>query len=93
VHCHRNRHDKPIACDPKEVLNGVSIYGSFNGSTGSATEVDGGKINRDTVWFDRGYEDDHPVSLSIDFESLQTYGEQSSSEADIRSVAIRIEVL
>lgn len=89
----RGDHDRPIACDPKEELKDVSIYSSFSGSTESATEVDGGKIHRDTVWFIRGYEDDHLVSLFIGFESLQSYGEHSSSEADIRSVAIRIVVL
>lgn len=79
---------RQIACNPKKLLEGVSIYTRFSGFTASATEVDGGKIHRDTLLFDRGYEHGHPVSLSIDFESFQNYGEQSSSEANIKSVAI-----
>jgi hypothetical protein len=94
--CNDSRDGNPngqTACDPTEVLKDVSIYISFSGSTQSATEVDGGKIHRDTIFVDRGSEHGHPVSLSIKFESHQTYGEQSSSEADITSVAIRMEVL
>lgn len=85
--------NRQIACDPKELLKGVSIYTSFSGSTASATEVEGGKIHRDTILFDRGYEHGHPVLLSIEFESFQIYGEQSSAEANIKSVAIRMEAL
>jgi hypothetical protein len=86
-------HDRPTACDPTAVLKGISMYSSFSGSTESATEVDGGKIHRDTIWFERGYEHGHPVSLSMEFESLQTYGEQSQDEAEITLVAIRLEAL
>lgn len=96
INCIDSRHersDRKISCDPKELLKDVSIYVGFNGSTASATEVDGGKIHRDTIMFDRGYEDRHPVLLSIQFESFQTYGEQSSSEANITSVQIRMEAL
>jgi hypothetical protein len=94
--CNDLRDGNPNAqtvCDPKEVLKDVSIYSSFSGSTEAATEVDGGKIHRDTISLDRGTEHGHPVYLSIEIESQQAYGEQSSSEADITSVSIRMEVL
>lgn len=96
LNCIDSRHtilNRKIACNPKELLKGISIYVGFSGSTASATEVDGGKIHRDTISFDRGYEGGHPVLLSIQFESFQTYGEQSSSEANITSVQIRMEAL
>lgn len=80
-------------CDPNEVLKGVSISSPFSGSTTSETEVGGGKIYEDAIYLDRGYDHGHPVMLSIEFESLQTYGEQSNSEADIKAVAISIDVL
>jgi hypothetical protein len=86
-------HKIEVACDPKKLLKDLSIYTSFSGSTASSKEIEGGKIHRDTIFFDRGYEDGHPFLLSIEFESFQIYGKQSSSEASIKSVAISMEAL
>lgn len=85
--------DGEVNCEPRQVLQDISIFSSFSAQTNASREVTGGRHWSDTLTFDLGRQDDHPVILTIDFEAVQTYGEQSMSEADIQSAKIEIEIL
>lgn len=82
-----------VACNAKDLLGEVSIYTPFSAATRASREVAGGQIYSDSLSFDFGDVGDHPAMLTIEFESKQTFGKQSSAEADIESAKIVVEVL
>lgn len=83
---------KANECDPKQILQDITIYSSFSGETLDSPEVEDGRLWKDSLQFYLGHEHGHPVILSISFDSKQTYGKQSNSEADILAAKIAIVV-